>query len=588
MAKSGSFSAKVTDYDTLRFEWEVTSQSKSTMSSSVKWRLWLVSSTYGQIISSGLKDCTVTVNGTKYTDKVDVSIGNNQSKVILNNTTTVPHNADGTKTFSVSFGVNFNIFFNNKHISTIIGAGSGTLDTIIREARILELTDLTDEGAPTVKYENKAGNSATTLQACISSIGATDDIAAYRDISKTGSSYTFNLTTEEKQRIWARAGDSTIANVRFYIKTVLDGKTYYHYQAAFITIEPAPPIVTIELDDGNTMARALTGGYRFIKGYSEIEYKITATAQKGSAIHTVKAIYDGETQLALSGLFRHSNSAEFKVSVNDERFFSRQYNYQLNLIDYPKVSCELSDVRLETDNKLYFTISGSYYSDSFGAVNNFLALKYRYKEVGGSWNSYQTVTPTLDRDNNTYSIDVVIDDLHYLSSYVIEANAQDELTVATATQEINSIPIFDWGKNDFNFNVPVTVMGQPITPPDDYIIESGSEEMGSNGTWYWHKWNSGRAECYGRRNFGNMAVSTAWGGLYRSSKFTQMLPSGLFSDEPDVIDISLARGNYGGWIAMYESDAPSSTSTGSFIVVRPASATISQAYISFYVVGRWD
>ena len=82
-------------------------------------------------------------------------------------------------------------------------------------------------------------------------------------------------------------------------------------------------------------------------------------------------------------------------------------------------------------------------------------------------------------------------------------------------------------------------------------------------------------------------VNPNWGGLYRSSTFTHSLPSGLFVATPEVIDISFRNGSYGGWIIRHEESAPSEYSTGSFAIVRPASATISQAYISFNIIGRW-
>jgi hypothetical protein len=111
--------------------------------------------------------------------------------------------------------------------------------------------------------------------------------------------------------------------------------------------------------------------------------------------------------------------------------------------------------------------------------------------------------------------------------------------------------------------------------------------MGSNGTWYWSKWASGRAECYGLRNYGNTAVTTTWGNLYRSQIFTQSLPYGLFKNGAEYTGIHLMTGSAGGWIVTHEQVQPSEYETGSFMIVRPASATITGAFIAFYCVGRW-
>lgn len=143
------------------------------------------------------------------------------------------------------------------------------------------------------------------------------------------------------------------------------------------------------------------------------------------------------------------------------------------------------------------------------------------------------------------------------------------------------------------FNGTVTfedgsVGGDPTNYFADYVIETGYEEMGTNGMWYWRKWKSGKSEAWGCRNFGNMGVSTAWGNLYRSAIFTQDLPDKVFIRTPDAININIVHATFGGWICKHEQTAPSAVTTGSFIFVRPASATVTApTNIGFYIIGEW-
>lgn len=223
--------------------------------------------------------------------------------------------------------------------------------------------------------------------------------------------------------------------------------------------------------------------------------------------------------------------------------------------------------------------------------------------------------------------------------------------VESSQYTIKFMPVFDWSEEDFNFNVPVNInadelslhghtvlrhsattkntvlsaeaghiyirpggtsetTGETIIYPDgsidftsaanfngglkingvevnDYIIEQGEEPMGSNGTWRWAKWASGRAECHGCRNFGTMAVTTNWGGLFRSEFLEQELPEKLFARTPDSININIVHATNGGWICKHENTAPSAITTGTFIFVRPASATPTVTNIGFSVVGEW-
>lgn len=128
----------------------------------------------------------------------------------------------------------------------------------------------------------------------------------------------------------------------------------------------------------------------------------------------------------------------------------------------------------------------------------------------------------------------------------------------------------------------------------DYVVASGSSSMGSNGTWYWRKWNSGKAECYGCRNYGRMGITTALGSMYKSAPVTQDFPAGLFNNTPDVIHKEL-KDIYAVWVVNNdpfidgdnEVTGADRYNTGEFIVVSPLSRTLSSSYISIHAIGRW-
>lgn len=98
-----------------------------------------------------------------------------------------------------------------------------------------------------------------------------------------------------------------------------------------------------------------------------------------------------------------------------------------------------------------------------------LTLQYRYKESGGSYGSWQPVASTnIMFGTSTYRSSTAIsvgDAFDYHKDYVFQVKATDggtvngtTYTLSTVTKTITvkrGIPVFDWGGNDFNVNVPL-------------------------------------------------------------------------------------------------------------------------------------
>ena len=106
-----------------------------------------------------------------------------------------------------------------------------------------------------------------------------------------------------------------------------------------------------------------------------------------------------------------------------------------------------------------FSVSGNYYNGSFGAVQNTLTLQYCYDDgSGGEFTDWITANPQII--NNNYYFSQTLTGLDYTKTYNIKVRAIDKLTTAyPSEQAMMAKPIFDWGKNDFNFNVPVHIEG---------------------------------------------------------------------------------------------------------------------------------
>ena len=140
---------------------------------------------------------------------------------------------------------------------------------------------------------------------------------------------------------------------------------------------------------------------------------------------------------------------------------------------------------------------------SFGAVANTLTVQYRWKKSGGSYSSWTDVTAT--KSGNTYSATATKSGFAYKDLYVFQCRAVDKLaTVPTSEKNIKSLPVYDWGKDDFVFNVPVTFgAGFTQTTAEAMIDDDGDTyagdyviEQGSDGAYAYRKWNSGVMEAW--------------------------------------------------------------------------------------------
>lgn len=128
---SGNKSVAVTNWDTLKFSWWENSQSAANNSTEVGWKLELIAGSDGRIGTTNTREWNVTVAGKSYSGMVSVDIGNNETKTLANNTTTVTHDTNGEKTFSYSFSQDFTgISFSGVALGVISGSGTGTLTPI--------------------------------------------------------------------------------------------------------------------------------------------------------------------------------------------------------------------------------------------------------------------------------------------------------------------------------------------------------------------------------------------------------------------------------------------------------------------------
>lgn len=492
MATSGSKKVNIdSGYLYLLFSWSAGKGDIAANHTPVSWTLKIGSTGSGAAINSSAKKYwAVTIDGETFSGTNTIGIAAGASKTIASGSKNIKHNADGKKTFSYSFGVNLEVTISGVYIATRNGSGTGTLTDIPRKATITAAPNFNDEGNPAITYSNPAGTAATTLQACIADKNGSTIYVPYRNISKSGTSYTFNLTTTERNTLRNATKNSNKLAVRFYVKTVIGGETYYSPLDKTLTIINATPTISnISITDTNTTTKALTGdaSNKIIKGYNNMSVSMSPAALKGATIVSQTIKCGDKTVSGKTATFANVETATFVFTVKDSRGNPQTLPITKTLIPYVKLTCNMDNTNPTVDGKMSLQLSGNYFNGSFGATNNTLTLQYRYKINDGAYGSWINVTPTIS--SNTYNATVNITGLNYQDIYTYQARAIDKINtsgISTEEKRVKSLPVYEWGENDFQFHVDAydkngNKLGTEMTAENQTAVCVSGKELKETG-----------------------------------------------------------------------------------------------------------
>lgn len=420
MANSGSFNTTAYQGRYLTFAWTLSSQSIENNTSTIAWTLKGAGNASSSWYNAG--NFKVVINGTTvYSSSTRIKLYN--GTLVSSGNLTIAHGSDGNKSFSASAEAGIYTVAVN-----CSGSGSWSLPQISRAAQITAAPNFTDEQSPTISYSNPAGNAVTTLQACISLTGSTDNIR-YRDIPKNGSSYTFNLTMEERNILRSATPNSNTLNVIFYVKTVINGSTFYSTLSRTMTIVNAAPTISgVSYADTNNTTLTITGNnQQIIQGRSLVTFTLgSLAALKSSTLKKVDITINSVTvSINLSGssisnkvinygYINSSSNISAKITLTDSRGNTTTISKNITMLAWSLPTAIISCARRnnyysETD----LTVNAFYSSlDS----NNTITIQYQTKEsAGGSWGALTTiqdnVTTTINLDNTkAWDIKVIVTD----------------------------------------------------------------------------------------------------------------------------------------------------------------------------------
>lgn len=454
MATNGSLIILQTNTVKVEFTWTRTSYSVKNLTSVISWELTcekLDSSSSTQSFTYNMS-----IDGTAYSGSI-----NNSGNKTVSGTHTFTHYGDGTRAFIYKCTLG-----SQSEVSKYF-----ILDSLPLAAEILTAPNFNDEENPTITYSNPSYDLVSGLAACISFTGTNDDIA-YRDIPKNSTSYTFELTSEERQILRAKITSGNSIEVIFYVRTIRhdsSGAVYtYSRLTRALSLVNYTPTLNPSVIDSNTRTVELTGdNTKFIRYFSTAYYNTGAVAKKEAYIESQQIIngsqtIDIEDQDQRTGTITAVDSNTFYFTAIDNRGNQVKDFEVVDLIPYVRLTGFLTLYPMSANGNLTFMVKGNYYDGSFGAQSNNIQFSYGIRENGGdiSWVNIDPETQgSLTLSDGTYEFSYSISGLNYDSTYTLTVSLEDALSdnVQLTADSISSSPVFDWGGNDFNFNVPVYV-----------------------------------------------------------------------------------------------------------------------------------
>ena len=258
----------------------------------------------------------------------------------------------------------------------------------------------------------------------------------------------------------------------------------YTYLLSTVQIETLGkhPTAVIAIKDTDATTKALTGDEsKFIRYFSDMNISVAWTVYNDAEI----ASYS--TKCNVNYLFKDKSTMSVKNLIDTKCTFTCSDTKGLTttitrtpvLIPYTKLTC-IFQPTMSLEGDISFTTSGNYFNSNFGVQNNSLTLQYRYKLKDGSYGNWIAITPTIEGNSYSGNVAFKIPDFQYQNVYVFQVKATDKLMeIFTPEYTVNSTPVFDWSKNDFNFNVPVTIKGVPVYVEEVLYNSTGTSDRDS-------------------------------------------------------------------------------------------------------------
>lgn len=442
---------------------------------------------------------------------------NNTTQTIATGSITVAHSSDGTLDMPYNVSIP-NVKADNQYGPPAMSlSGTWPLTAIPRASAVYCPSGII--GSPVnITIEKAEGDMTHTLTYAFGSLSGT--IATKTALVAVA----WTIPTDFYSQIPnAKAGIGTIYCACYQGNTLLGTSTCQFY--ANVSETASKPSLSASVTDVNPSTVALTGDANvLVRYFSTAQASATYEAKNGATITGYTMRHNANTYTTSPVIIEGVESGSFSFTATDSRGYVTEVSQNKTVIPYVKLTCNFAESPMDADGNMQINLWGGCFTGSFGAENNEITVEYRYRTANSSYGEWKPMQVTLG--NNSYTATIDLTGLNYRVANTFQARVTDKLdTVQSANYKVRVIPVFDWGENDFNINGALKINNVTVA---DHIVEQGI-----NGVWFYRKWASGRAECWGNPSISSGAWPSGDAGRY-IQRSVSLMP-GLFAAAPQVM-----------------------------------------------------
>lgn len=330
---------------------------------------------------------TVVINGsTVHNANHAPTVNAGQTVWVASGTTTVSHNADGSKSISASASFSCSDTF---QYSPRTGSCSGSLKlTTIPRATTPSVDKPSLDCGSVIKFTGTSASSNFNHKLYYSWNG-TEKLIASIDKGSTAVSYSYTIPTD-----WEKNMPNSTSAIATFILETLNGNTVIGRKSINATVKVRsgvlPIIGTQKLEDTNSICLAMS---IYVQSQSRIKFTIPTGGNQGSTISSVSTKFDGQTYSGdtfTTQLIQSSGNLSYTITVTDSRGRTATKSGSVTVVAYS--SPKLTNVSAKRANSSYAVdeINGTYALLHFWAAFTSLSNKngalfqIKYRASGAS------------------------------------------------------------------------------------------------------------------------------------------------------------------------------------------------------------